>query len=205
MVETNADAYDAERNAEIVQIQNEARQRAALKRPVLPGTSSFGQQLQGVDPNSLLADQLTAYHNQEVERQSKKGLPPWLRERLERGNAFNTIHAFDYPYREVAIESPSGRRYRVDAYDPGVEIVSRKLTYFSDIKEQTGIGYIQEAVRKYSPGSAIVSEGPLKGSPLTGRIIVEVPYQVRPVPQSVLNEARRKGVTIRDVYGNVYK
>jgi RHS repeat-associated protein len=134
--------------------------------------------------------------------------------RMRSGNDFNRARTFDYPHREVYVENPKGGpHYRLDSYDPiRGEIVSRKNTQFARIKERTGKGYVRELARKYPPGARIAdvpSSGPappqgLKGQRLSGQMYLEVPVQRQPIPQAVLDTARRKGIVIRDVFGNVY-
>lgn len=96
------------------------------------------------------------------------------------------------------------------AYNPLTrEIISRKFTQLSQIQESTAIAYIREAANKYSPGTSIPNvpstPKPLRGTKLEGRVILEVPTQINPVPQSVLNAARQHNITIRDHTGKVYK
>jgi hypothetical protein len=133
--------------------------------------------------------------------------PQWLDD-VERGTNFEKAHAFDYPHREVYIERPGGRYYRLDAYDPfSGEIVSWKNTNFSQISERTAIDYLDELARKYPPNARIAkvpSSGPLAGQRLRGQMILEVPLQTRPIPKAVLDHAKAKRIVIRDVYGNVY-
>ena len=100
------------------------------------------------------------------------------------------------------------KNFVVDSYILGKEIVSRKYTQFSEIQESTGIGYVNELAYKYAPGS-VISDSPfnpkvLRGSTLTGDMILEVPVQNNPIPQNVLNSATSKGITIRDVLGKEY-
>ena len=144
-----------------------------------------------------------------------KGIPvvPIYRMRINNGNEFNRIMSSKYPYNELYVannpKSATGY-FRVDSYDPATrEIISRKFTQFSQIQESTGIGYIKEAVRKYSPG-AVISNVPstpasLRGRKLTGKLILEVPAQVNPIPQSVLRAAQEENVIIRDTTGRIYK
>ena len=40
---------------------------------------------------------------------------------------------------------------------------------------------------------------------LEGKLILEVPAQVNPIPQSVLRAAREENVIIRDTTGRIYK
>ena len=134
--------------------------------------------------------------------------PQWLKDQFGEGDAFNRERAFDYPHREVYVERKGGGYNRVDAYDPiKGEIVSRKLTQFSEVTEGTGVRYVQELANKYKPGAKIAnvpSSGPLAGSRLRGQMILEVPGQQGVIPQAVLDAAKRAGVVIRDVHGHVY-
>lgn len=132
--------------------------------------------------------------------------PAWL-QRVLAGNQFNQLRRTSYPYNEVRINTDDG--YVVlDSYNPAFgEIVSRKFTQFSEIQEQTGIGYVDELASKYSAGSPIAnvpSTGILAGNKLSGNLILEVPPQIRPIPQAVLDRAAESGVTIRDTNGSVY-
>jgi hypothetical protein len=135
--------------------------------------------------------------------------PEWL-VRLQQGNEFNRAHSFDYPYRELYIEDPRATDgyVKVDAYDDvKQEIISRKNTQFANIDVDTGRAYVRELVAKYPPGSKIAdvpSSGPLAGQRLQGTMILEVPMQSAPIPPPVLQEAVKSGITIRDVYGNLY-
>ncbi|AXA90573.1 PAAR domain-containing protein [Massilia sp. YMA4] len=149
-------------------------------------------------PNEVLAA--------EVPRQSSR--PEWLR-RLDEGNDFNAERAPEYPYNELYIDSPKGSGYtRLDSYNPiAGEIVSRKYTQLSEIQEKTAIGYINEIGAKYPVDATIAkvpSSGELAGEKLAGQHYLEVPVQVRPIPQAVLDAAERAGVVIRDVNGKIY-
>ena len=141
---------------------------------------------------------------------SSGGLPAWL-QRVQQGNAFNAEQATNYPYNEVYIENggaSSSGYYRLDSYNPTAEeIVSRKFTQFADIQESTGIGYVNEIPSKYSVGSTIAnvpSNGDLGCDLLQGQYILEVPTQIRSIPQSVLDAANGAGVIIRDTNGWIY-
>lgn len=134
--------------------------------------------------------------------------PQWLKD-VEAGANYNKARAFDYPYREVYLEKPSGSGYyRLDAYDPlAGEIVSRKMTQLSQISESTGVGYVHELATKYPAGAKIAkvpSSGPLAGQSLRGQLILEVPVQGAAIPERILNAARARGVVIRDVHGRIY-
>jgi hypothetical protein len=134
--------------------------------------------------------------------------PAWLA-RLDAGNEFNEARSSAYPYNEVYIDSPKGAGYtRLDSYDPVAgEIVSRKFTQLSNVQEQTAFNYINEIPAKYPINGTIAnvpSSGSLAGQPLLGQHILEVPVQVNPIPQSVLDAANRAGVLIRDINGSAY-
>jgi hypothetical protein len=134
--------------------------------------------------------------------------PQWL-QRVRAGNAFDDAQAVNYPYNEVYIDNAAGDGYtRLDSYNPDLgEIVSRKFTQLSDVQDSTAIGYINEIPAKYPVGATIAdvpsSEG-LAGSTLQGQYILEVPIQLSPVPQSVLDAANNAGVLIRDINGKIY-
>jgi filamentous hemagglutinin len=147
------------------------------------------------------------------------GKPLWL-QKIHEGIYFNKLQAFAYQYRELYVLydcSKSGYAI-LDGYTPGVEIVSRKNTQFSDISVATGIGYIHEMIKKYPKGAKVADvpssglqtgcapdlEGTFAGHKLSGQHVLEVPRQIEPIPQEVLDAADAAGVKIRDVYGNVY-
>lgn len=89
-----------------------------------------------------------------------------------------------------------------------MEIVSRRLTQLSYIREKTAVSYFSEFTRKYASGAEITGSpfNPkvLRGERLRGELIFEVPVQVEPVPQALLNAATSRGITIRDVTGRMY-
>ena len=106
-----------------------------------------------------------------------------------------------YPY-EVEVYG-DGKNYVVDSYIPGSEIVSREFTQLASVKESTGIGYLNESQKKY-PSGAIITDSPfnpkvLRGKTMTGNLILEIPEQKGPIPQSVIDYANNKGIIIRDV------
>ena len=134
--------------------------------------------------------------------------PEWL-QRLDAGNAFNAERSAAYPHNEVYVDKASGAGYyRLDSYDPVAgEIVSRKFTQLSDIQSDTAIGYLDEISAKYSVGGTVAkvpSSGRLADQTLQGQYVLEVPVQIRPVPQSVLNHANNNGILIRDINGVVH-
>jgi filamentous hemagglutinin len=127
---------------------------------------------------------------------------------VEMGNNYNKSHTFDYPYRKIYIEKPGGGYYRLDVYDSiSGEIISRKFTQLGAVSEKTAINYINELAKKYPVGAQIGNEpssGPLSGKILQGDLILEIPYQNIFIPKSIIEAAEAKGITIRDIFGNIY-
>lgn len=141
-------------------------------------------------------------------------MPEWLR-RIREGNRFNRERAAFYDYNEVYVKKPDGSGYyRLDSYNPGEEIVSRKHTQLSEIQENTANGYIDEINKKY-PEGAEIADVPSNvngsnsgifdhGNTLRGEKILEVPVQNNPLPQPVIDAANNADITIRDVNGTIY-
>ena len=82
-------------------------------------------------------------------------------------------------------------------------------TQFSEITEGTGIDYVKEMAAKYPSGAMIANvptnrENGLAGQLLTGRHVLEVPVQIKPIPQPVIDAANRARVLIRDIDGRTY-
>jgi RHS repeat-associated protein len=133
--------------------------------------------------------------------------PQWLKDRWNRGRQFNEDNYDRYEAREVILENGKV----LDSYNPGRDIVSRKYSQLSDVKEDTAIGYLNELKNKYSPGK-VIADVPynrtnypdLVGMPLQGKMVLEVPVQNNPVPKNVIDAANQRGITIRDVNGKVY-
>ena len=123
--------------------------------------------------------------------------PEWL-QNVQADNKFNAEQSKNYPYNELYVNKPNGNGYyRVDSYNPATgEIVSRKFTQFADVTEATATNYIREAVNKYPAGATVAnvpSSGDLGGSLLRGKNILEVPPQAKPIPQSIIDTARKSG------------
>lgn len=90
-------------------------------------------------------------------------------------------------------------------------------TQLSEILEKTAIGYLKELSEKYSPGS-VIADVPSnrvganagifeenEGNILKGQMILEVPVQKEPVPESVLRYAAKEKIKIRDTEGTIYR
>ncbi|MBF4623393.1 hypothetical protein [Clavibacter sp. VKM Ac-2872] len=137
---------------------------------------------------------------------------PWRR--MLEGTKFNYENHRFYPHNEVRLADGS----RVDSYIPNVEIVSRKHSQFSDILDRTVRDYIDELRIKYAPGKEIaqVSEysrrprifsdanRSLGGEVLAGKSVLEIPPQVRAIPEDLLQYATHRNVIIRDTNGHIY-
>ena len=123
-----------------------------------------------------------------------------MKKQWEAGNRFNKENRPRYPYNEVELEAKeiNGKKYVVDSYIPGEEIVSRKFTQLAEVKEKTALSYLSEFTKKYSSGSEISSgkfnPNALKGGRLDGELILEIPVQTKPVPQKLLKRRMRKGL-----------
>jgi hypothetical protein len=140
-----------------------------------------------------------------------------ITQNILKGSAFNRQMGGKYPYNEIYIEKPTAKsgKVRLDSYNPATgEIVSRKYTQLAEIKPETAKSYINELKNKYPPG-ARVAEVPsqrkgsghqnsgLAGQNLDGEMILEVPVQKGEIPQSILEYADKRDVTIRDQNGKI--
>ncbi|WP_117211417.1 hypothetical protein [Allorhizocola rhizosphaerae] len=144
----------------------------------------------------------------------RRSIPPHIKQRLDEGNAFNRKREPYYRARGGGNEITLSNKTRVDSYVPNKEIVSRKHTDLSSIKEDTAKGYLRELDSKYKSDANVTildtkhnrdQIGDVVGGPMRGKPILEVPVQSGGVPQSVLDEAKRLGITIRDETGKVYR
>ncbi|MEV6661750.1 hypothetical protein [Nocardia fluminea] len=147
----------------------------------------------------------------------RKSPPPWVLKQMEEGNEFNRRREPYYTSLgganeiHVGARTPKGKFLRLDSYIHGSEIVSRKHTQLSDISQKSAVKYLRELVKKYGPGTRIAntpsnrSQLPayLIGRGLSGRMILEVPVQLAPVPPMVKAVASRLRITIRDENGNI--
>ncbi|MBX9246983.1 hypothetical protein ICW40_19515 [Actinotalea ferrariae] len=132
------------------------------------------------------------------------------------GTVLETIAGWGYPVNQLPLrtrltDQPSasrkGKLVRLDSWDPVTkELVSRKTTQLGRIDEWDALAHVQELVLKY-PSGAIVADTPstraagLAGQRIEGQLVLEVPPQVDPIPQRVLDYANERGVLIRDWLG----
>ncbi|KZC93892.1 hypothetical protein AWH51_00545 [Clavibacter tessellarius] len=170
-------------------------------------------------------DELVRYGGQDVVLFEGPVIPDWIDHALSnpnldprlrniiRGIRFNYENHYKYPHNEVTLETG----FRVDSYIPGKEIVSRKHTQIAEVLARTARGGVDELNAKYAPGeivktplrlraNTVFSEAnrSLWGLPLRGRPVLELPPQLRPIPQEFLDYADYKRVVIRDTSGHVY-
>ena len=115
-------------------------------------------------------------------------------------NRFNKENRPRYPYNEVELEAKeiNGKKYVVDSYIPGEEIVSRKFTQLAEVKEKTALSYLSEFTKKYSSGSEISSgkfnPNALKGGRLDGELILKSLYKQSQFHKKLLKRRMRKGL-----------
>ncbi|MGI5337459.1 hypothetical protein ACQEVS_08720 [Streptomyces sp. CA-181903] len=131
-----------------------------------------------------------------------KEYPPEVIENFKRGNKFNSDNHWRYPANEVHLKNGK----RLDSYDPGTEIVSRKHTQLGEIEVDTAKKYLSELAKKYAPDTVIRSNKypDLDGSALKGEMILEVPVQKGGVPREIIEHAQELKIAIRDVEGRFY-
>lgn len=120
----------------------------------------------------------------------KLSLDTWKKLR-ERGQKFNQkvrdLVPEKYDHFEVIVEHPTlkytygkdigkPRRFVLDSYNDGLDIVSRKATDFNKIQLNTFEGYCKELLRKYPIGAKIVAkDAKINGKLLAGKLKIEVP------------------------------
>lgn len=139
----------------------------------------------GQDAFNEAADELTDI----AVKKAKKALS-WdeIKEFFKRGNDYNAKVKFKepakYPFHEVTIEHPtlkypdgSSKRFRLDSYEEGLQIVSRKATDFDNIQPSTFENYCRELTNKYVEGAKITAPKypVLNGKTLKGSFKLEVP------------------------------
>jgi filamentous hemagglutinin family protein len=144
----------------------------------------------------------------------KNHTPEWLKKRLAEGEKFNKDNHSRYAYNEVYIEKASGatgsgKYWKLDSYDlVRGDIVSRKYTQLSDIQVKTANSYLSELVNKYPINAKIANVPSNRGigdKTLQGKLVLEIPPQVKTVPKEVLNKAKELEITIKDTTGKIYK
>jgi hypothetical protein len=191
-----------------VRIQKQLSRTTQATGQKNPQVASNLSQVTG--PQTVGAQQIDAvpHEKETVQRVSSK--PPWFVP-LEMGNRFNTEQAPNYSCSELYVDNPErpGSYFRVDSYSPKRKrIVSRKYTQLSEIRKPTALRYVRELPKKYRVGSVIArvpSSKELAGQVLQGQYFLEVPVQINPVPECVIDEASRQKVLIQDTNGTIYQ
>lgn len=76
-----------------------------------------------------------------------------------------------------------------------------KQTQLAEVKESTGIRYLNMLADKYKPGTVISSTrtnpASLHGQQLRGDMVLYVPKQTAPIPEAVLKHAEELFIEIR--------
>jgi hypothetical protein len=131
------------------------------------------------------------------------------------GREFDVLEGQKYPHNQVPMRDRGGKIRRLDSYDPQKqEIVSRKSLATNNgqiafVSEGEMIDHFQEFALKYPNGAVIANTAAAKklglaNQTVTGRYILEVPVQNWAIPERILDEAKIRGITIRDINGNAY-
>jgi hypothetical protein len=126
------------------------------------------------------------------------------------GNRFNYFLNPRYDYNEIALVTGNKSRFRLDSYTPGEAIVSRKLTQFGEITEDTAKRYIDEFLDKYPEHTVIAPTRKndalgISGQELEGPMILEVPPQAGgTIPPGIAEYAFENNIRIRDLNGHYY-
>ena len=115
------------------------------------------------------------------------------------GQRFDKVMAEVYDYTQIVMKNGK----RVDAIVPGREVISHKFTQLADIQLDTAKGYISELVTKYSDemtNSKKILDG-LGEQVSTKKLrnILEVPPQLKAIPQEILDYADQEDVIIREI------
>ncbi len=132
----------------------------------------------------------------------------------EGGSAFDVLRAAYYRSRNGYDQVKLSNGKRLDSYIPNSEIVSRKWKQYFLNGRADFIEDLNELVSKYAPPNIVVGGSPADkkrgldaliqtNHQVEGALILEIPVQKTPIPSAWLEDARTRGVMIRDVAGNV--
>jgi hypothetical protein len=123
------------------------------------------------------------------------------------GVAFNRAQWYRFEANEITLAN----RKRLDSYNPGEAIVSRKQSQLADLEPSTARRYIAEFAKKYPVGEVIKNTAKARrefphliGKKLNGYQFLEVPVQQLAVPEEILQYAKIRDVFIRDITGHIY-
>jgi hypothetical protein len=125
-----------------------------------------------------------------------------------KGEAFNAANWHRYTHNEIYLENGK----RLDSYNPGSEIVERKLRQYAELKDPTTLRKDVDLIRSQYPPGTVIPRTPgnlehfpdVAGQKLRGTMVLEIPPQTGPLDVGILRYAARNKVTIRDTSGNVY-
>ncbi|WP_454852434.1 hypothetical protein [Promicromonospora soli] len=147
---------------------------------------------------------------------TRDDIAPYQRAFL-RGMWFNHATAHHFRTTEVYINKTDAngeteRQYRVDALG-NREVISLKHVQLADVSFETAKRYIDEILTKYNPNrmnlriagtkgaQRKVTRGEMRrreiGRPLDGRMVLGVPLQAKPIPDSVARYAEDRFVFIQ--------
>jgi len=93
----------------------------------------------------------------------------------------------------------SSLTFRLDSYIPNKEIISRKATQMAETTVETAKKHIDELVKKYKKDLLIANTKRAGSETLQGDYILEIPKQKAPIPQEILDHAKKKDVFIREL------
>lgn len=166
---------------------------------------------QGGKPLPRLAPVVEPAKNLDEARKQARKDKAYIRVSHIEGRLFNKQRSMLYRYNEIFVQKPTRAKYPywvLDSYEPRPGTtgllagpVSRKATQFYQIEEKTAFKYLAELNRKYPPGRIFANvpsniKNGLSNTPISGQRILEVPRQDAPIPQSILDEAKRLDITI---------
>jgi hypothetical protein len=90
-------------------------------------------------------------------------------------------------------------KFRLDSYIPNKEIISRKATQMAETLYDTSKKHIDELVNKYKKNRTIANPDRAGTKTLKGDYILEIPKQKAPIPQEIVDYAKKKDVLIREL------
>lgn len=113
------------------------------------------------------------------------------------GQLFDKAMREAYEYVQIKLANEKV----LDVLIPGKEIISHKFTQLSEIAEKTAFGYIDEIGKKYA--NVMTDSRKLVDQVSTRDLdkVLEIPPQVKEIPQEILTHAENARVEIREISG----